>query len=262
MSPNWLGTISAGVSLAAFFLCHRWAQGQPPSRRLRLALVALLLAIPGASFTGYYLHLVPEPAWYYEFRSWSGTEFLLCFVGIAGGFTATMLPKQLRLVPLVATAVLSLAPIMKPFIAPLRMDALRDEWSGVVCMQSTPSTCGAASAATSLRSLGISATEDQLARASHSYAGGTEAWYLARTLRQQGADARFRFATGFNAEVELPAIAGVRLGAIGHFIALLARNGDRFRVGDPLIGPEELSKDELLARYQFTGFYLVLTAPQ
>ena len=50
--------------------------------------------------------------------------------------------------------------------------------------------------------------------------------------------------------------------AIGHFIALLARNGDRFRVGDPLIGPEELSKDELLARYQFTGFYLVLTAPQ
>ncbi len=262
MNPNWLGTTCAGLSLAAFFLCHRWALGLPPTRQRRIGIAALVLAVPGASFAGFYLHLAREAAWYYEFRSWPATECLLCFIGIAGGFSAALLPRQMRIVPLVCTAVLSIAPIMKPFIAPLHRDELRNDWSGPVCLQSTQSTCGAASAATILRAQGIATTESQLAHAAYSYAGGTEAWYLARAIRQRGARVRFRLTAGFNPDVNLPAIAGVRLGPVGHFIAILARDGDRYRIGDPLNGPETLTRAELLARYQFTGFYLVPVTPK
>jgi ABC-type bacteriocin/lantibiotic exporter with double-glycine peptidase domain len=113
--------------------------------------------------------------------------------------------------------------------------------------------------ATILRSYGVIVTESQLAREAHSYAGGTEAWYLARAVRALGCDARFRFASGFDPEIPFPAVAGVRLGPDGHFIAILSREGDRFRIGDPLTGREVLSRSELLEHYNFTGFYMAIT---
>ncbi len=53
-------------------------------------------------------------------------------------------------------------------------------------------------------------------------------------------------------------VAGVWVGSEGHFIALLSREGDRYRLGDPLTGPEVLSRQQLLARYTFTGFYMAI----
>jgi hypothetical protein len=90
----------------------------------------------------------------------------------------------------------------------------------------------------------------------HSYSGGTEAWYLARAARARGFDARFEFGSGFSPERGLPAVIGVRLGSIGHFIAILDQEGDRFIVGDPLIGQELLSREEMEQRYDFTGFHM------
>jgi len=60
--------------------------------------------------------------------------------------------------------------------------------------------------------------------------------------------------------LQLPAIVGVRLnqvGGAGHFIAILSRHQEKFVVGDPLVGREELSTSELNERYTFTGFYLI-----
>jgi hypothetical protein len=259
MNPNWFGTICAGGALAAFFLSYRVAMHLVKRTRTLLALAAILLAIPGASFAGYYAHVFPESGWYYEFRSWPGTECLLIVLGVAGGLVASLLPRMLLILPLFGVAALASAPMLKPFVRPIPDGALNDKWEGEICLQSTPSTCGAASVATILRSYGVIVTERQLAREAHFYAGGTEAWYLARAVRGRGCNARFHLSSGFDPEIPFPAVAGVRLGAVGHFIAILSRKWDRFQIGDPLNGREVLSRGELLERYDFTGFYMAIT---
>ena len=221
-----------------------------------MALTSIILAIPGASFTAYYAHVLPEPSWYYEFRSWRGTECLLVVLGVAGGLVASLLPRILLMVPLFGAAAFATAPILKPLVRPIPEGALKDKWDSEVCLQSTPSTCGVASVATILRTFGVTVTESQLAREAHSYVGGTEAWYLARAVRQRGCGARFDFRSGFDPEIPLPAVVGVRLGGVGHFIPILSRGGGQFQIGDPLNGRETLSRDTLLERYVFTGFYM------
>src|SRR5512146_896731 len=104
MSPNWLGTICAAGALAAFYLSYRFGMSAAAKTRLLLALVALIIAIPGASFATYYTHALPEPSWYYEFRSWRGTECLLVMLGVAGGLMASLLPRFLLILPLFGTA--------------------------------------------------------------------------------------------------------------------------------------------------------------
>ena len=256
MNPNWLGVISAVLAFVAFLAVYRSAKDKPLKRRFSLLILALIAAIPGASFAVYYAHALPEPSWYYQFRSIAGTEFLVVFLGVAGGLAASLLPRVLLILPLLGVAAFSIAPIIKPFIGPIADNDLKDKWDGVVCLQSTPSTCGAASTATILRYLGGAASESELAAEAHSYNGGTEAWYLARAARSRGYDVHFEFASGFSPDGGLPAVVGVRLGVIGHFIAILCQKGDTFLVGDPLIGRELLSREDLQKRYSFTGFHM------
>ena len=115
-----------------------------------------------------------------------------------------------------------------------------------------------ASLATIMKSFGVEVTEPELAVEAHSYRGGTEAWYLARAARRRGFDARFDFTIGLGPEENFPAVAGVRLGSIGHFIPILERDGDEFVIGDPLEGRERISKQQLLSRYRFTGFFMTI----
>ena len=256
MNPNWLGVFSAALALAAFSFTFYRARKIRLRRRLAMAGLALLLAIPGASFATYYAHLLPEPAWYYQFRSVPGTELAVSFVGVFGGMVASLLPRLLLGIPLFATGAFCFAPIAKPFVAPIPDGVLKDEWRDEVCLQTTASTCGAASLATILQSFGSEVTETELAAEAHSYMGGTEAWYLARAARSRGFRASFDFAPGFAPDADLPALVGVNFGLSGHFIPILKREGDAYVIGDPLKGREVMSQEELLERYEFTGFYM------
>ena len=177
-------------------------------------------------------------------------------VGVAGGLVATLLTRRILILPLLGVAAFSIAPVIKPFIGPIPANVLQDEWKGEICLQSTPSTCGAASTATIIKYLGGEATEPELAAKAHSYTGGTEAWYLARAARSRGFQVEF---TNFSDSLpvdELPALVGVMLGSVGHFIPILGQEGDRFIVGDPLRGRELMSQDKLLQRYELTGFLM------
>lgn len=256
MNPNWLGVISAILALAAFFVAYRSSKRISTKSRILIALLAIVAAIPATSFAVYYAHVLPESSWYYQFRSIAGTELLMVFLGIAGGLVATFLPRILLGVPLFGVAAFSIAPIIKPLIGPIPSSTFRDKWDGEVCLQSTPSTCGAASTATILKQFGVDVTESELAAEAHSYAGGTEAWYLARAARSRGFDVNFEFSPGFSPEDGLPAVVGVRLGSIGHFIAILGEEEGKFVVGDPLRGRELLSREELEKRYDFTTFHM------
>ncbi|QTN32531.1 peptidase C39 [Akkermansiaceae bacterium] len=258
MNPNWLGVTSALLSFAAFFVAYRFALNKSLKTRAAYLLVATILALPGLSFAAYYAHIFPEPSWYYQFRSIAGSELLIVFIGLAGGLAATFLPRLLLVVPLLGIAAFSIVPFIKPFIGSIAEDTFKDKWDGEICLQSTPSTCGAASTASVIRSLGTQVTEREIAREAHSYAGGTEAWYLARSARARGYDVEFEFGSGFNPNVRLPAMVGVRLGSIGHFIAILGMEGDLFVVGEPLSGRLLMSYEDLLKRYDFTGFHMLI----
>jgi hypothetical protein len=254
MNPNWLGVVSAILAFVAFFAVYRSAKDKPFKMRAGFFLLSLLAAIPGVSFSVHYAHVFPEPSWYYQFRSVAGTELLVVFLGVAGGFAATLLPRVLLILPLLGAAAFSIVPFIKPFIGPIPDGELKDQWDGAICLQSTASTCGAASTATILRFLGGEASESELAAEAHSYNGGTEAWYLARASRSRGYDVHFDFTPAFSPDGSFPALVGVRLGSTGHFIAILDQQGDKFLVGDPLFGRELLSREDLQKRYAFTGF--------
>jgi hypothetical protein len=256
MNLNWLGIISIILALAAFFVTFRTAKKLPTKAKIFVTFVAMIVALPTASFSVYYAHVIPEASWYYELRSIAGSEFLMGFVGIAGGMVATLVPRIMLTLPLLGVVVLSVVPIIKPLIGPIPRASFQDQWDGVVCLQSTPSTCGAASTATILKYFGENVTEAAIATEAHSYSGGTEAWYLARAFRSRGYDAKFSFRAGFTPEDGLPAIVGVMMGSAGHFIAIIEHNGDKYLIGDPLRGREVLSRAELERRYKFTGFHM------
>jgi hypothetical protein len=256
MNPNLLGVTSAVLALVAFFLVYRVAKSTPINKRILFSILALIAASPAVSFATYYAHVLPEPSWYFQFRSIVGTELLIVLLGVAGGMVATLLPRILLVLPLLGVAAFSIVPFIKPFIGPIQSGMLRDNWDGEVCLQSTPSTCGAASTASILKQFGEDVTEAELAAEAHSYAGGTEAWYLARAARSRGFVVDFNFTEGFAPGEGLPAVVGVRLGSIGHFISILGQEDDKFIVGDPLRGRELLSREELLQRYDFTGFHM------
>lgn len=258
MNPNPLGLLAAVLSLAAFALAH--AQLRPRPLRLRIIAFAVLagLAVPALMVGLYYLHVLPEKVWLYEMRSQAGSEFLAIFLGSAAGALAACLPRQMLTLCLFATVGLTAVPYLKPFIAPLDEGMLEDRWHGNACLQSTASTCGPASVCTILKHLGAQSTERIIAHAAHSYAGGTEAWYLARHLRQQGYTARFEFWKTFTPSAGLPAVVGVKLGGAGHFIAVLDVKDGQVLYADPLHGEHRLPLDQFLAHYRFTGFHLVI----
>ena len=230
---NRLGAMAVLLSVVAFAVTYVCLHGRPLKVRLGWLLAFTLLSIPSLLFAVYYLHVLPEQAWFYTLRSWTGTEFLVVFLGCASGAVASLLPRILFPVPLAFMVVLAAIPYAKQLIAPISDRDLHEVWQGDVCRQSTPSTCGPASVCTILKRLGGNPSEPVVARAAFSYAAGTEAWYLARYIRSEGYTARFDFRQTFTPSVGLPAMVGVRLGSVGHFIAVLEVNGDQVSYGDP-----------------------------
>lgn len=260
---NWLGIFVVVISIGLFVWIYRHAQKMPKSRQILWFIVFGILAVPGASFIFYYLHLVDPPTWYYQFRSIRGVEFVLTFIGVAGGFSAALLPRVVRSLPLAGVIMLTLVPHLKPFLGPLDDEEFKEQWSGGICLQSTGSTCGPASTCTILKSFGIEAKEAKeadLAREAYSYGSGTESWYLARAIRNRGFQAVFRRGEGLDDSIQFPAVVGVLLsGGAGHFIPILGKEGDSYVLGDPLRKKEMRTREELEQSYEFTGFYLEIT---
>lgn len=254
---NPLGITAVVISLVAFAVTYKLLRSRPLSIRLSFFAGFTLLAVPATWFAVYYLHVLPEYEWFYTLRSWPGSEFLAIFIGCAGGAAAALLHRLLLVLPLFAVLLLTVVPYLKPLLAPLNDASLKERWQGNVCLQSTLSTCGPASVTTILHRLDVETTERATARAAFSYAGGTEAWYLARYVRRCGLAAHFAFRESFSPEAGLPALVGVRFGG-GHFIAVLDAHDNQITIADPLRGEEQLSLAEFNRRYVFTGFQMVI----
>jgi ABC-type bacteriocin/lantibiotic exporter with double-glycine peptidase domain len=190
-----------------------------------------------------------------------GSEFLALFPAATAGTLASFWPRLSVALPLFGFLVLGSAPYWKPVIDPLDESALTDRWQGDACLQSTASTCGPACVATLLKHAGVSTTERAVARACHTSASGTEAWYLARYVRaapaEHGMFAGFFVRPGFSPELGLPAMIGIQLrGGAGHFLAVLENKDGVVTFVDPLVGEERVPLDEFRKRFDFTGFHM------
>jgi hypothetical protein len=256
---NVIGLLGVALSIVAFQVTWLALRRRKLAARLAAALASAAMAIPALLFAAYYLHVLPEWEWFYTLRSWPGSELLAIFLGCAGGALAALLPRWLAVVPLFAAVALAVVPYVKPILGPLPDSIFSDNWRGDACLQSTASTCGPASVCTILRRLNVEVSERTAAHAAFSYTGGTEAWYLARYVRSHGFAARFRFGATFSPSFGLPAVVGVRLGGVGHFIAVLAVQGDEVTYADPLRGEEHTSLVQFQKRYVFTGFHMVVS---
>lgn len=258
---NALGVAAVALSVVVFAIVQRWLRPCPVAVRLGWLGGFALLSVPALWFAMYYLHVLPEYAWFYTLRSWPGSEFLVVFLGGAAGAVAACLPRLLLGLPLFALLALAAVPYLKPLIGPLPDEVFREQVEGDICLQSTGSTCGPASITTILRQFGLPASERTTARAAFTYAGGTEAWYLARYVRARGLTPRFAFRRTFSPEAGQPALVGVILGGVGHFIPVLAVRDGQVTFADPLHGEEHLPLSDFQRRYQFTGFHLVVQRP-
>jgi len=259
MNVNLIGWAAVCASIIAFQLAFNFTKLRATKWRACWFVIFCICGIPAFLFTVYYSHILPEWAWFYELRSWHGSEFFATPLGAAAGILATLLPRKATGMVLLLTITTVSIPHIKPLLAPLPPGQIVDEWDGDACLQSTPSSCGPASIATILRQLGRPSSERTIAGKSFTYQGGTEAWYLARHVRSLGLDARFDFRTGLPEEIKLPALVGVRLAGFGHFIAVLSRKGDLLTVADPLHGKETISLTELEKRCRLTGFHLSIS---
>jgi hypothetical protein len=229
--------------------------------RISLLVCSLVLAFPGL-FALYYTHLFDNQSWFYDLRTIRYTELLGCGLGVAAGMLyGWWQPESFgeKVVVPSALLVFVLVPFVKPLLDPLDVRQLKDRSKGEVCLQSTFSTCGPASAVTLLRSFGNDVSERQLATESFTSRGGTEIWYLARALRRRGIGTTVVIRSPGDVILPSPAIAGVLLpGHAGHFIAVLSSDEQQVTLADPLKGKLTLTRKELSSYYQFTGFFLVL----
>lgn len=222
---------------------------------------ALLSPFPALLMAMYYLHLYDDSALYYSFRAFPYSELTASGTGIAGGVIAYW-AGRVRVVGLLFNPALLLlltvgifVPYAKPLLAPVDPNIYRNTWRDGVCIQSTAS-CGAASVATILKHYGIDSTEREIALECYTYVAGTENWYLARALRRRGLSVTFRVEDRLPDVLPAPCIAGVHMGAAGHFITILEHNGDEYVVGDPLSGRATYSSKEILQELRFTGFFM------
>jgi hypothetical protein len=126
-SMNPADVAAVVLSIVAFALVYRWLSGRLLKLRLLWLAAFSLLSVPALLFAVYYLHVLPERAWFYELRSWRGSEFLAVFLGCAGRAVASILPRILLGLPLVAVVGVCVLPHIKPLIG-----ALPNEHSGSI----------------------------------------------------------------------------------------------------------------------------------
>jgi hypothetical protein len=246
-----------------------WRRSGPAARWLLLPCV-VVLSLPGILLAGYYLHFLDRAGWFFAFRSLPGTELTASGTGWLAGCLQGMLTGSRWQRVIGATVLASLLafgiflPYAKPILSPAPWHQYSDRWSDGICMQSTGSSCGPACAATILKRSGRNATELEIARDACTSATGTENWYLARVLRKRSLSVRYVVTEANPPEFPYPSIAGVSLGGpggAGHFITILDRTPDGYVFGDPLAGRLSLSREKMMKRYFFTGFFMRVGVP-
>jgi hypothetical protein len=259
---NWLFFPVLALAFA-FFRLGLFLAGKIVDCRGRAVLLlgAFALALPAFLYVATYARVFDACAWFYELRAAPGSELLASLSGLLAGLCAGILAERKTLSKTFVALIMAIwlaIPFVKSMISLFPGEEFKDGWRDGVCLQSSCFSCGPASAATLMAQDGVRASEAEIAKACYSYRCGTEAWHLARYLRGRGYDVEFH--AGRPGELPPPhSIAGTLVAGRGHFIPIMTVEGDRYLVGDPMIGPEAYSAKDLARAYKFTGFFMKIS---
>lgn len=200
------------------------------------------------------------------------------------GIRPLLRPLSVGLLAVLASAYV-LLPLARPWLAPAEISQV-EGWKDEVCLQSHPSTCGAAAAATLLRLHGHSADERTMVRDCLTSRYGSIplglyrglAWHASLSGKRAGVadrDARRWFRRD-----QVPNVALVRYGenetaqedaldrflgprglgrrrGEGHAVVVLGMtDGGRWIIGDPAVGRVTWSREEFDARFTGDAIYL------
>jgi hypothetical protein len=231
--------------------------------RIIIGTVFFLLCLPAILFLIIPLGLFRLPLWFIHFRTIPGIEFLSVFWGLFIGFVTVkksnsgkirwkMFNKYFYII-----GILLIVPQYIDFIAlPVNYDSYKDTWRDGVCIQSEDYTCGPAALATVFRYLGQEKTETEIARAMQTHRSGTSIYEIIRYAKKNGGKVRYMYEEDLS-KIPSPSVLEVTVqGGIGHVVAFLGSDGDRFIIGEPLQGRILLSKEEFFERYEYDGFVL------
>lgn len=262
MNINWLIIPTIILALIFFKVGHLlFVRFNSMQIKFLIIIISFFLAIPGLLFSTYYFHFFDNAEWFYWFRSLPFIELTAAGAGFFAGvlYAVTCKLNIFSFVFLTIFLCLGIAvPYIKPAIGSIVEKEFTDKWLDDVCLQTYMASCGPASTATLLKSSGFNITEKQLAKECFTYIGGTEVWYLARAFRKRDFGVTFKFFSNLPDNLPVPSIAGVKLGGVGHFIPIIAKNETGYIIGDPLVGKEIHSFSEIFEKYKFTGFFMIV----
>jgi hypothetical protein len=199
----------------------------------------------------YYFQFFNLRVWYVDFRTINFIEVSNSFIGLLMGILNRK--KLGSVLSIIVLILLLIIPYVKPIIRPLSIGKERG-WKDNVCLQSTRATCGPSCLATIFRHFKINKSETEIAKESYSCNSGTEIWYLLRYAKTHGL--KYICVTEMDIKIiKPPAIIGVDLSSIGHFITYLDKTNDTYIIGDPLDGQSELTEEQFNKRYRkLSGF--------
>lgn len=263
------------------FMFGRQINSQRPTQRPIRFPIALLLALLFAwSLSGNlsWALLLPDAS----VVSWANImPILLCLTaGLASASRALEgTPRAATIVALILLAIgYAVTPLARPMLVPAIV-AANSRWSGDICLQSHPSTCGPAAAATLLRLADIPANERNLAEACLTSRQGTEPLGLYRGVAavasQYGRQPRVASSNpeSWTDRGQLPNIALVRLPTgpssdplqrllgprgEGHAVVVLGRSADgQWAIADPAFGRTHWTDEEFRRRFTGDAIYLL-----
>lgn len=265
-NPNFILSLVLGLVLCIFSIkIFKLIKTQ----QTKIIVVCFILALISLTIPLAYLSdLIGANPLYSQFRAFPYSEVLVCLIAPLVGVIIVQLGHSTRhlgfhnlfnALCLAMMLVYISLPYIKPLLRPLQTN-LNNKWLDNVAIQTTPSTCGPSSLATIFKFYGKEDTEANIAKHSFTSATGTENWYLARYAHNQGFTYQFLNEPILD-KVPTPAIIGVRLGYIGHFITLLSHQNGVYEVADPLTGREWLSVKQFYQKYHYSGFVLYIKKP-
>jgi hypothetical protein len=250
-----------GMELGAYLAVALLAHAVFRSRRRLAAVVACAAVVLGVGAVT--LSCLPdEVLWGMEIMS---QEWIGLALGAIGGLALGAASAAVRTVPSDVTRgvaigvfaftglTIALSYRASEIFLPFEPSA-ENRWNGDVCRQTTATTCGAASLATCLRVLGVSATEHDLAIEANTSQEGACFSDLAKVARRRGVKAIFLHGEPIS-KIPLPAIAGTTISEVPHAVAIVEKDGRRV-IADPLGGGYQPLNSP---RYKWSGVFVSLS---